>query len=1379
MRKKDLFLVFLSGLAVLLSTHSFGEGFSGKFYYETGQDYPLFSSLQTADGREIKALEEAEKEGYLKVYHSGLSAEQPYTGEKSYKLDISFSGQGCYFTQNLTEPISTRDACYLSGELWLKDSQGYTVGLSGTVRFKKPDGGYHSEVIVLKNKGKAYADNAWNYLSFNLSEDIRESCLTNTWNPEESFLSAITVRILSQAALIKDKKRVTLYLDDLRISSRKERKTKDEGKIDGDYLYKLTMDYETPHTKWAKPLAGGPIKALFIAPFGIPAREIVELAQRLDLKFEAVLFRGSDLLTPMEQGTWEGLALKGSTTDEKTDELERKLEKDYDVIIFGNIQPKIIPCKLLYRIIEKVAGGTGLIFCYNNTGDLDVKLEKTTDKLDAIGNGILFPVNFVHAYYLKKGRVAVLDYPNKTNCRWDGNCLTPGDTWNDKSATAYDYRMSLLAKTIRWSCRKEPVTGFGDFSRALAGQTNTPREKLPAELKIDLYSQDEQAGKFKYRIRDEYGTEEKNSTTQLQIKKGENSAKIEVPALRRGKHYIDCWIITGEDVRDWGSFVLNIESLPRIADIKLNKPGFLPEETLEGKIELADISGDNARLELCLLDTYGNIYERIEQNLKPAEKEIPFSFNLSRGITISSSLEIKLWEDGELVDFDKRRIYVKRFFPEKFLSIIWAGWDQSYPHTHLEFLMTKRVAEAGFNCALNAHWFNLEQLQLQAVAGNMTAVIYPLWIRCPGENEDLINWCTNRAEGAGKSTAWHPVVIYSLGDENTLQPRIPLNAYLLNLFKDYLRAKYGQINKLNEIWGANYRDFADIEPVKQFGAVSELAKSHDQLSFIESEYARYHELCSKTIKKYVPDAKVGAEGSESGDLELMTSKLEMWSPYHDYRDDMLLASIAPHVIKGNWWGGYTGQFSDRAYNVDILWRGLGKGVWNSSWFWMATGYAGVIGSDFKYIPYFQDMLSDFRRVHDGAGQFLASCKISMDGVAIHYSQVNEHASQLSAGYGDSKKSAIALQNLLDGLGIGYQYLTRNNIEANCLSEKGYKIIFLPCSQALSDKEVTMLKDFAAKGGTIAADIGAGLFDGYLRPRKDSSIADLFGISRPTDSKPVKEPIILAGEIGGIGFNLETSGLTEKGIEAKAARRLSQGTIFINKIGKGTAILLNFNFASAYAGDKDNKGYYSLMDGLLNLAGVKRRFIIDEPEHICVRSLTMGDLSVLGVTCAPKLIERIMDFNKEEKYASPRIMKLPGKMHVYEMRTEQYLGKIDEITVPATRPTNSVQTHIYVLMRKLPEIKAEIPDKVKQGDNLNVALSLKGAENAEGRVIRIHLKQPDGKEALSFRRYPKLEKDGKKNLALAIPYNAPPGGWEMEVRDVPSGVAVTNKFQIIK
>ena len=45
---------------------------------------------------------------------------------------------------------------------------------------------------------------------------------------------------------------------------------------------RLPGTLQTPHVKWARPLAGGPVKGLFILPYG-DSREVVEIAQRLEL----------------------------------------------------------------------------------------------------------------------------------------------------------------------------------------------------------------------------------------------------------------------------------------------------------------------------------------------------------------------------------------------------------------------------------------------------------------------------------------------------------------------------------------------------------------------------------------------------------------------------------------------------------------------------------------------------------------------------------------------------------------------------------------------------------------------------------------------------------------------------------------------------------------------------------------------------------------------------------------------------------------------------------------------------------------------------------------------------------------------------------------
>ena len=56
----------------------------------------------------------------------------------------------------------------------------------------------------------------------------------------------------------------------------------------------LTNEFETPHTRWARPYAGGTLRTLFISQLAtninvLPLRHSVELMQRFDVEGDAVL----------------------------------------------------------------------------------------------------------------------------------------------------------------------------------------------------------------------------------------------------------------------------------------------------------------------------------------------------------------------------------------------------------------------------------------------------------------------------------------------------------------------------------------------------------------------------------------------------------------------------------------------------------------------------------------------------------------------------------------------------------------------------------------------------------------------------------------------------------------------------------------------------------------------------------------------------------------------------------------------------------------------------------------------------------------------------------------------------------------------------------
>src|SRR4030042_5335788 len=52
-------------------------------------------------------------------------------------------------------------------------------------------------------------------------------------------------------------------------------------------FFQVSEEYVSPHIPWAKPYAGGKVRALFIVP-RYAVREVIELAERMDLDYQVV-----------------------------------------------------------------------------------------------------------------------------------------------------------------------------------------------------------------------------------------------------------------------------------------------------------------------------------------------------------------------------------------------------------------------------------------------------------------------------------------------------------------------------------------------------------------------------------------------------------------------------------------------------------------------------------------------------------------------------------------------------------------------------------------------------------------------------------------------------------------------------------------------------------------------------------------------------------------------------------------------------------------------------------------------------------------------------------------------------------------------------------
>ena len=203
---------------------------------------------------------------------------------------------------------------------------------------------------------------------------------------------------------------------------------------------RFSMEFETPHVKWGKPLAGGEIKAMVLAPEWT-YREAVELAQRLDVKVTPwMCYSTEELSTSHGDPAFSAYIVSQPLTCQL---LEKYLQDSFDVYIVGKVNWAILPAKSRFELLEKVSLGAGLVLvCPPEHEELDIVVGKNpTDDAKKILNGFPWQMlprlkaadesKLVQTAVFGKGRVVKLDYqqpftkPKKTQIDSGMHSLTP------------------------------------------------------------------------------------------------------------------------------------------------------------------------------------------------------------------------------------------------------------------------------------------------------------------------------------------------------------------------------------------------------------------------------------------------------------------------------------------------------------------------------------------------------------------------------------------------------------------------------------------------------------------------------------------------------------------------------------------------------------------------------------------------------------------------------------------------------------------------------------------------------------------------------------------------------------------------------------------
>lgn len=1075
-------------------------------------------------------------------------------------------------------------------------------------------------------------------------------------------------------------------------------------KHDNAYLNKVTNDYVTPHYKFQLQKDTKPLKPLFLLMRN-GARDGVEVNQRMPMDITYFMVEGiyRFALEDMYESTHEGLSVY-----EKERELANVLSSDYDFYVVGNFQFKFLPESGQYQILNAVRNGKTLIVTspygitrlpYRKLYLKPIELPRELKKFAKPSRRVL-----MQAYQMGKGKIIHL-------------------AWNIGSGNPDRTLLPMLPYSNKWKTQNENTAAFF----ALLCRYAAGKELKPSDPVI--------------RIRDAWNNDVTN-----------------VKNLPGGVYYRD---IIG---KNGAFFIEEFRKTSPLGTVSIQ----IPESTDKTK----PFSG-TAAMELppkqdmvMTVELYDSPQSRIwfrkDVKVPAGAKKVNFTVKDYYMPNIAGYLRLTFKDKSGIARTIADQVI---FFPdsgvEDYFQMGWNGPTASTGEL-LAPVMTERM---GWNLVLahptakgdNARAFAMLNSKMVPYLVRITHLkgndggIKGLWAWYPNEIKQM----AKKIEGDESiyrpevKDVWRAVIkfrmenlpkygipFYNLGDENGFSYEAGYGKSDLKYFRQFLAERYGTITNYNYNHKSSYKSFDEVPHLSLAEAKNSgnYAAWRDHRAYMEKVYADTHSFLRDEIRKYDPNAKVGAEGSVPGELELTMGPLEFWGPYSELIGDELLRSLGRDKIRSLWWGGYPGSHGGRPGFVGPLNKDLLLGSVNgNAWFACNPGYNhSSFGVDFTVAEYVRKMMPELDRLKDGLAQLLIRNPMENTGIAIFWSHASAEATYLHKSCHAPQDGIAPLIYAAYRNGFGFEFVTERTIDRL----KTTKLLFLCGASALSKKECDAILEYVRNGGIVISDINPALMNEKLRINEKNPLSALFGnITMKNAKKQEFKPLSLPG--------------------LKSARVPMTGPVFVErKYGKGKAILCNFSLASAANTAVPAGSFDQWLSGVIKKYDSAPAYSFSGVQETTMARVRHNeDFSLIGV------MQQIPNM----KY--PVKVNLNNEYHVYSV-SGKYLGKRRTFDVEF----KDSPLQVFAAFKEKQSAPAFSIGNAKQGERVKVKLpALKN-----GRVYRFELFNPDGKEVYQA-------VFDRKEIApdYVIAYTDKPGTWNAKLTDAATGLSETKKFEVKK
>lgn len=1133
--------------------------------------------------------------------------------------------------------------------------------------------------------------------------------------------------------------------------------------------HSLSTDFVTPHTPWAKPYAGGKVRALFLLNIrycGTVPREVVELKQRFDLDAEVVFWAK---IVDSTKEHWHGDAAGEAR-------MRRLLEKPWDCFVSIGLPLDRMGLEEQYRMLEAVTKGAGLVLMGVN----DPRVMKPNRKLptppflessvpylglpfvrklvlDRLPPETRTPAEvtqrFPLAYQIKAGRGVWL--PARPDIEY-----RPG--WE----TEYDYWQFLVGRAILWAAAKEPKATL-DITM---GAPALERAMLPREEGIVISWRDApSAESLALAVRGETGFAQSIPDRAVTAAQGQASAPL--PSLPAGQYYVDAILRGKQGVITWASAPFQVTCPRAVKEIVLDKSFSEIGGDLTGRVLVEGAPAlPDERVRVEILDRRNRVLLRYEAECR--NSAVGFSFPVAEWMPMLVRVEATLLSGEEPAATTYAYFNVVKRNRGQFNFLMW-----DFPTGTLGAYGMQSLADLGVTLVLSGG-----PPPRHVLAYDAAWVPYTTHVDAHHDDKGIMKPCCWNDEPAitkhvdaivAKRVPDRQagVFVYSLGDEIATRGSC-LHPACLAAFRSYLRDEYKTIEALNVSWGSAYADFDQValDPPDDDNANVAKAKGNYPRWYDRQAFQCYNftRLCKRFVDGFAaldPQARVGFEGAGSfdagDDYDLIVRTNGFWSPYPGLGDE-IIRSIAPRDFPRANWMGYT---KDADSLLSKYWRMVTRGC-DSVWWWRWDGVARFHGFLAPHLGPYQataEIFKDTQIVRDGLGTLLIHSTMLDDGIAILYSLPSAYAARVEQGpaYGGYASTHEAWSRILRELGLQYRYVTDRMLRRGEFKASEFKVVLLPHTDAIGPEEAAILRQFVQDGGTLIADVRPGIADGHCKPQPKGALDDVFGIARSAgDSKPEQGEAAL-GE-GAQELKIANA-LCDPAVSlagGQAAGRCGKVPLAISHpFGKGHAVLLNLAVTSfpALKLPDTPRAADGFMNGLLAGAGIEAKVRLLDEQGERARNVEIG--------CWRNGDSLVLSLFRETGEPSKARMVLPGEMHVYDLRNRKYLGltKTVETDIIPCRATFFALTPAEV---QPVELSLE-PAALARGLAGKASLRSKIADGVS--AVLVTATMPDGKEADWLRRVVMVPPAGG-DVPLPIAFNDPAGDWRIRAVELFSSKA---------